>query len=186
MEDRRIQKSKEAIQKSFLALLQEKNLKKITVAEICRMANIGRGTFYLHYMDVYDLYEQIEGELYAGLLRLYSSAFPTTHQENSKLLSDGLTLYIEEHKALFLLLVRADNDHAMQKLKSLFNEQVLQESRKVNPDGNPAYDTMEAIFVVAGVVGVLEQWLTDGMQIPRGEVAAMLNRILCKINRSCL
>ncbi len=186
MEDRRIQKSKEAIQKSFLSLLQKKSLKTITVAEICRMANIGRGAFYLHYMDVYDLYEQIEGELYTGLLRLYASAFPTTNQENSKILSDGLTLYIEENKKLFLLLVRADNDHALQKLKALFNEQVLQESRKVNPAGNPAYDTMEAIFVVAGVVGVLEQWLTEGMQIPRSEVASMLHRMLCKVNGSRL
>ena len=90
MEDRRIQKSKDAIQNSFFELLKEKSLNKITVAEICRMANVGRGTFYLHYMDVYDLYDKIESELYAGLYQLFEDAFPSTDTENSRKLSEGL------------------------------------------------------------------------------------------------
>ena len=182
MEDRRIQKSKDAIQNSFFELLKEKSLNKITVAEICRMANVGRGTFYLHYMDVYDLYDKVEGELYAGLYQLFEDAFPSTDRENSRKLSEGLTSYIEQHKEVFLLLIRADNSHSLQKLKSIFNEKVLLENRRLNPAGNLEYDTVEAIFVVSGMVGVLEQWLADGMKIPRAEIAAMLDRILCKVN----
>ena len=182
MEDRRIQKSKDAIQNSFFELLKEKSLNKITVAEICRMANVGRGTFYLHYMDVYDLYDKIEGELYAGLYQLFEDAFPSTDRENSRKLSEGLTSYIEQRKELFLLLIRADNSHSLQKLKAIFNEKVLLENRRLNPAGNLQYDTVEAIFVVSGMVGVLEQWLADGMKIPRAEIAAMLDRILCKVN----
>lgn len=146
------------------------------------MANLGRGTFYLHYMDVYDLYDKIESELYSGLYQLFEDAFPSTDGENSRKLSEGLTSYIEQNKELFLLLIRADNSHSLQKLKSIFNEKVLLENRKLNPAGNLEYDTVEAIFVVSGMVGVLEQWLADGMKISRSEIAAMLNRILCKIN----
>ena len=182
MIDRRVQKSEDAIQNSFLELLREKNLNKITVAEICRRANIGRGTFYLHYIDVYDLYDKIESKLYAGLLQLFEDAFPTTDKENSRKLSEGLTMYIEQNKELFLLLIRADNNHSLQKLKSIFNENVLLENRRLHTDGNLEYDAVESIFVVSGMVGVLEQWLTDGMKIPRPEIATMLNQILCKIN----
>ncbi len=182
MEDRRVQRSRDAIRASFLTLLGQKTLNKITVAEVCRMANVGRGTFYLHYIDVYDLYEKIESELCAGLLELFEAAFPTTDSENSKRLSEGLTEYIERHSELFMLLLRADNSRSLQRLKAIFNEKVLAESQALNADGNLQFDTVEAIFVVSGMVGVLEQWLGDGMKLPRAEVAAMLNRILCKIN----
>ena len=186
MEDRRIKKSKDAIQNSFFGLLKEKSLNKITVAEICRTANVGRGTFYLHYMDVYDLYDKIESKLYAGLYQLFEDAFPSTDIENSRRLSEGLTSYIEQHKELFLLLIRADNSYSLKKLKVIFNEKVLLENRSLNPAGNLEYDTVEAIFVVSGMVGVLEQWLADGMKIPRAEIATMLDRILCKVNVSAV
>ncbi len=182
MEDRRILKTKEAIQRSFFMLLQEKPLNKIAVAEICRIANIGRGTFYLHYLDVYDLYDKVEGDLYAGLYELFEGAFPTTDHENSRKLAEGLTSYIEQRKEIFLLLIRNGDSHSLQKLKRTFNEKVLAENRRIHPDENLQYDAVEAIFVVSGMVGVMEEWLVDGMTLPRTEIAAMLDRILCKIN----
>ncbi len=182
MEDRRILKTKEAIQRSFFTLLQEKQLNKITVAEICRMANIGRGTFYLHYLDVYDLYDKVESELYAGLYELFEAAFPTTNHENGRKLAEGLSTYIEQRKDIFLLLIRHGDRHSLQKLKRAFNEKVLAENRRIHPDEDLQYDAVEAIFVVSGMVGVMEEWLVDGMILPRAEVAAMLDRILCKVN----
>lgn len=113
MNDRRTAKSKDAIRTCFLSLLKEKKLNKITVAEICRMADIGRGTFYLHYTDVYDLYGQIEDELCQGLYQLFESCYPTTDAENSRRLAEGLTLYVEENKDLFLLLVRSENNRSL-------------------------------------------------------------------------
>ena len=182
MEDRRIQKSKAAIQNSFFELLREKSLNKITVAEICRAANIGRGTFYLHYMDVYDLYDKLENELYSGLYRLFEDAFPTTDRDNGRRLAEGLTVYIEQHREVFLLMLRADNSRSLQKLKRIFNDMVLQENRRLHPVGDLQYDAVEAVFVVSGMVGVLEQWLADGMTIPRVQIADMLDRILSKVN----
>lgn len=182
MTDRRIQKSRKIIQDSFLEILKEKSLNKITVTEICRKANVCRGTFYLHYQDVYDLYEKGENELYAGLYQIFENAFPSTDRENSRQLSQDLISYIEKHRDLFQILIRADNTYSLQKLKSAFNKKVLLESSQLNPKENKEFDQVEAIFVVSGIVGVLEKWLADGMAIPGGEIAAMLNRILCKVN----
>lgn len=41
-----------------------KKHKKITVRELSELVDINRGTFYLHYKDIYDLVEQIENELF--------------------------------------------------------------------------------------------------------------------------
>ena len=182
MEDRRTRKTKKAIESSFLTLLSQKSLGRITVAEICRMADIGRGTFYLHYMDVYDLYEKIENEASSGLFKLFEDAFPSTDRDNSRRLAYDLTAYIEDKRELFLLLVRDDNRSSLRRITRKLNEKVIGENRLLHPDGDARYDAMEAVFVVSGMTGVLEEWLKSGMSAPCEEVAAALDKMLCKIN----
>ena len=51
------------IRTAFLTLLHEKPLHRISVKELCGVAGVSRGTFYVHYRDVYDLLSRIEAEL---------------------------------------------------------------------------------------------------------------------------
>ncbi|MCU5745277.1 TetR/AcrR family transcriptional regulator [Staphylococcus sp. SQ8-PEA] len=66
-EDRRVRKTKDAIRHAFISLLREKTLEKITISDITEKADINRGTFYLHYLDKYDLLDSLENE-YINLL----------------------------------------------------------------------------------------------------------------------
>ena len=58
-QDRRIRKTRAVLKSSLLSLMKEKSVKHITVKELCDKADINRGTFYLHYTDVFDMLEQI-------------------------------------------------------------------------------------------------------------------------------
>ena len=58
--NRRAQKTKIILQNTLVELLNIKSVKTITVTEITEKANIHRGTFYLHYKDIYDLFDSIE------------------------------------------------------------------------------------------------------------------------------
>ena len=52
---------------SFISLLKQKPIDKISVTELCQAANVNRGSFYAHYADVYDLLGQIESIVYERL-----------------------------------------------------------------------------------------------------------------------
>ena len=54
--DRRALRTRKALADALSELLTQKQLHKITVAEICEKADLNRGTLYRHYLDVYDLY----------------------------------------------------------------------------------------------------------------------------------
>ena len=55
--DRRIEKTEYVLVNSLAALMHSKNIKDISVKELCEYANVNRGTFYLHYNDIYDMRE---------------------------------------------------------------------------------------------------------------------------------
>ena len=56
-------RSRHLIKQAFAELLNEKDMSKITVTDIVERANISRGTFYAHYLDVYDLYTAIQSNI---------------------------------------------------------------------------------------------------------------------------
>ena len=51
--------TKRALEQSLKNLLLKKPLNKITVTELAQKAEISKGTFYLHYLDIYDLYNEL-------------------------------------------------------------------------------------------------------------------------------
>ena len=65
--DLRVIKTKESIEQAFLSLLEKKPLQKISIVELAREARINKGTFYLHYTDIFDLYQKtIRHQIEAG------------------------------------------------------------------------------------------------------------------------
>ena len=65
--DLRVIKTKESIEQAFLSLLAAKPLQKISIVELAREARINKGTFYLHYTDIFDLYQKtVRRQIEAG------------------------------------------------------------------------------------------------------------------------
>ena len=60
--DLRYIKTERAIRKAFHELLQEKNMKRITVRELVERAEINKTTFYCHYETLPDLIDTLEKE----------------------------------------------------------------------------------------------------------------------------
>lgn len=61
--DKRKARTEKVIREVFFQMLSQMPMYKITVSELCRRADINRGTFYLHYQDCYDLIDTISNEI---------------------------------------------------------------------------------------------------------------------------
>lgn len=68
--DRRILRTREAIQNALIDLIEELGFESISIRNIAERANINRGTFYLHYHDKFDLLEQTENEIIENVRRI--------------------------------------------------------------------------------------------------------------------
>jgi AcrR family transcriptional regulator len=53
--DRRVARTRHALQQAFLSLILSKGYEATTIDEICAVANVGRSTFYAHFTGKDDL-----------------------------------------------------------------------------------------------------------------------------------
>ncbi|MBZ0098941.1 MAG: TetR/AcrR family transcriptional regulator, partial [Taibaiella sp.] len=103
--DGRVRYTRMVIRDSLLKLLAEKPIQKITVKEICDLAEINRATFYTHYRDPYDLLEQIENELFENM-----AATVKTEQSDPNNLTRKVFRVIEENADLCKVLFSENGD----------------------------------------------------------------------------
>ena len=61
-QDPRTVQTKALIKQTLLEMLKKTAFDKITVSELCKIARINRGTFYLHYCDLWAVLEELEEE----------------------------------------------------------------------------------------------------------------------------
>lgn len=50
--DRRVRRTRTLLTRGLIQLMKEKDIKEISVKELSDLADINRGTFYLHYTDI--------------------------------------------------------------------------------------------------------------------------------------
>ncbi len=179
MKKRQTTKSSMAIRNTFIKLVQEKQLNKITVSEIAREANVSRGTFYLHFKDVYDLYNSIEDELYAKLGDIFDKYYVSQDDLDLESLTDSIVQYIYENKEVFFILINPHHsEQTLSRVRSFCYDRMT-----FSPDKNYVqnYERTRAVFIISGYVGVLEQWLVGGLSVSKAQISDILQIFVSQI-----
>jgi AcrR family transcriptional regulator len=178
--DRRITKTQQAIRKSFFDLLSHKKINEVTVADITKRADIARSTFYLHYEDVYDLYDQIINNLLSGLTNRFDRLYPaSTLASNFKNLMQELINYVAEQKSFFQVLFKKDSENKLtNNLINLFTRRILK-IEKITQANKQAY--FEILFTVTGAINIFINWLMRDSDTVPYELSNILNQILIKL-----
>ena len=169
--DRRVRKTRGQLRQGLVRLMREKSIQDITVKELCEECDINRGTFYLHYTDVYQLLHSIEDELLVEFERVL----------------DGLTAQSVLAAAtpspamcsMFELCHNGDMAF-LEKVKDIVRLRVLDEwGAQFRSNGRDTYDYVYS-FIVSGCIGMLQCWLEKEMPISPREMAAMVEGVLVK------
>lgn len=84
--DLRVVKTKEALRIALMILLKEKSLNSISITELCRIAKINRGTFYAHYGQVENLFE----DYFKTIMQDLADSYQEPYRHVQHLLSKNL------------------------------------------------------------------------------------------------
>ena len=104
--NKRRRESRRKMEEVFVSLLQERELNRITVTDICKLAQVNRTTFYANYEDVYALAEAVKENLKHEVMELYEDEWKNRKSEHNFL---KLLHHIKEHQALYRTYFKLSN-----------------------------------------------------------------------------
>lgn len=80
--NKRRKESQEKIEKTFIQLIQTKELSNISVTDICKLTHLNRSTFYANYIDIYDLADKVRKNLEEEVTLLYNDEISNKYNSN--------------------------------------------------------------------------------------------------------
>lgn len=172
-------------------ILEIKSFESVSIGDITKAAHINRGTFYLHYLDKFDLLNQMEQQLFEDLgshidelQSRYLSV--STFEAEQEHLANSLFSFIEAHAPVLKIFL---GDHGRAgfhiRFKDAFSEKV-----RINLEQHESFYTnlkvpMEYFisFITSAFLGLIEQWIQNGLDKSPEEMTALYIEIISFIQK---
>lgn len=177
--DARVRYTRMRIRDAFLSCLAEKPVSRITVKEICDLAEINRATFYKHYADPFDLLEKLEDEALAWLEKAIGEDIP--RQDVLRMILGRLSSTDNPYSAV----ASANGDPGFAaRISALFYREFRPQLAQSLPGRTEEEQTAAYFFVVGGCSHLLAKWMQEGRKTPPEAVAAKLQAMTAAFVRA--
>lgn len=172
--DRRIKYTLMVIRQSFVKLLKQKPISKITIKEICEDADINRATFYAHFQDQYDLLHQIETGIIDDINEYLNNYDLKNVSRVPAQMLDKILEYIKENAEIFKLLLLSSNADIQfqQEITKIIGQQHFSAMAADKEDSEYVF-----LFFANGAIGLIVKWLKDDMKKPVTEMSNLILKL---------
>lgn len=187
-EDRRIIRSKKALRRALIELMEERGFDGITVNDLCAQADLNRGTFYNHFRDKDDLLATLEDEVIADLDRFQAemASLSLSSMMRCLIAKRPLPLLVDLFDYLreqgdFLHAVMGDGGDVRfgprlrDSVCTNLVQSVLHERYRKDPSPFVSY---YVAFFASAYLGVITRWIETGMQESSEDMARICMRLL--------
>ena len=172
--DLRTRYTRQVITDAFLQLLRQKPVERITVKEVCTLAQINRSTFYRQYKDCFDLMEQLEQR---GL-DLLEELLQATQAQGTEATMTAVLCALRDNDSLFGIMARQNQDERfLYAMVGRCFRYMNTRQENMAPAADETQQNMRNAFLAAGVGGVIQYWLRSGMQTEPGQVATVITAL---------
>ncbi|MCT3045519.1 TetR/AcrR family transcriptional regulator [Leuconostoc mesenteroides] len=186
--------TQQRIMDAFVKLVSEKGFNNLTVSNITRTAKLSRGTFYIYYLDKYDVLEKIETYLLTNMEKLMQINIDMTISwlddvDNNKLSAELDTYspyrsfiqsfdFLDKNRfTLKTLLSKNGDSQFVYKLRHLIDEQIDSHYKNIFKDGNeviPSDYTHD--LLISSLISIIGHWLQKDDPESPAEIAEILIR----------
>lgn len=174
--DRRTRYTKKVIKETFIELLTEKELNKITVSEICSKADINRATFYRYYLDVYNLLEKVQEELLEELKNAYTSDEVDSFSI-ARFTEAILDTFIKNKQLIKILFNTNNNIYFLNDFLEVVYDKCKLRWEKDVKDITEEEIEYGTVFIFNGALGVINYWVKNDFQDSPKEIAKRIDSL---------
>ncbi len=177
--DRRIKKTRNSLEKALLHFMKNKNITKISVKELCQYADVNRGTFYLHYNNIFDMLESIQNKILEEFKKDlskyndFNSNFNMGYLEN--LLIDIFNFF-DKNSEICLTLSSENGDSIFESKLNEIVYNTMHPIRNRLEDEDKLFFHYYYSFFISGVTKIILEWLKTGKkESPKKMMSLTLN-----------
>lgn len=187
MEDRRVRRTRAALQNALLELMTEKGYEAVTVQDLIDRADIGRSTFYSHFTDKSDLLR----DMLAEMRTLVEPAAATAAPDRRRPLRFSLEMFrhVQDQQALLrALLGRPGAGPVLTEIEHMLTEVVraeLEALAQVSAVPRVPLDLVAA-GVVAAYLATLTWWVGNDFRQTPQEMDTLFQTLLAPGVRAAL
>ena len=178
--------TKTMLQNAFLQLLAQKPVQSITVKELCQAAGVNRGTFYLHYRDVYELLRQMEEAMLEDLDALLDGGI-ITHKTSQAALAAFMTAivhFFEKNREMCAILLGDNGDKTfLNNIIERAREKSVREYCQIFPGVELRRIEVFYYFIAWGFIGLIQHSLQTPGAPGFGDMAADAEAIITQSAR---
>ena len=170
--DIRVRRTKKLLRKGVAELGEAKSVNKITVKELTDLVEINRGTFYLHYKDVYDLVDSIEDELCNEFDQKVLAVTPEDILYRPVDVLESFFDYFKTHRDIIKVLMGENGDAKfVYRFGELMNVKILELFKQIFPNMSMERYDFAYNYGKFGYVGILHCWATQYPHLSSREIA---------------
>ena len=155
--------TRESIEISLLQLLENKDLKKITISELVRRAGVSRAAFYRNYGSKEEILESIFQSSIAKITKSLDS-----FNLKTDLYQVWVYLFKEVKKEAKIISLAIDYNSERLLTKAVYD--FLEKRNGSYSNGAGSYLNS---FWSSAIVSVISKWIKDGMKIPAEKIATL-------------
>lgn len=170
--NKQFQDSAARMEQAMLELMNGILFEKITVRLICERAGVNRSTFYAHYVDIYDMIEQMETDLQKKLMNDYPSPGNVTPLSLRSFIP--FLEFIREHRDFYRIALKTRREFPLkQGFEPLWNQVIRPLCLKT---GITSENEMMLYFVgfQAGLTMILKRWVEQGCTESTEKIAEII------------
>ena len=161
--DRRVERTRELLQKALIELINERGYDAITIQDIVDRANLGRTTFYLHYNSKEELFmschEAIIREFHIGLLHPLSREELLSPETPPEMTS--AYRHLEEGRALLYLIFQSkDSQLILRQIRERSAREIEANLRSIFAEAKSKIPIdILANYLAGAQIALLQWWL---------------------------
>lgn len=170
--DARQVRSRNALTRALLELLEEKPFDQLTIREISARAGTGYATFFRHYPTKEALLSDVASEEIADLL---NRTIPVLHDSDSHESTRALCRHVAEHRNLWVALLTGG-------AAGILREEFVRQARELPREFAEVKSWLPAdlgvVYGAGATIDLLAWWLSQDEVYPPEQIAAILNRLV--------
>ena len=172
--DKRVIKTKHAIYKAFVELLNEKDINQITITDVAKRANINRKTFYNYYSDINDVMEEIENLVVAAFIKNIGTVEFTNMADFLTEIFNKFTETVNHDLEFYGLLFKTNNrSFLIVKIVDILKKYVQQRIEETETLDQKRFK-VAVDLCIPGIISVYMNWFTNSYDYSIEELSSLL------------